>query len=86
VRDYARKNYANETAPGGADAPWWYTQGYQLADPSPGVEWHHVENAVFVQSLEKAADLIGRRGFAIRMGREGLRPSLIRPSGLRITR
>ena len=72
--------------PGGDEEPWWYAQGYQLADPNLGAEWHKVENAHFVQSLEEAAELIERSGFAIRMGREGKRPSLIRPSGLRIKR
>jgi len=72
--------------PGGEEEPWRYRQGYQLADPNLGVDCHKVENAHFVQSLEKAADLIENRGFAIRMGRKGKRPSLIRPSGLRITR
>ena len=56
------------------------------ADPSLGPKWHHVENAIFVESLEKAADLIEQHRFAIRMGRKGLRPSLIRHSGLRIVR
>ena len=72
--------------PGGDEEPWRYDRGYQLADPSLGPEWHHVKNAIFVRSLTEVADLIQRRGFAVRMGREGLRPSLIRPSGLRVTR
>jgi hypothetical protein len=72
--------------PGGHEKPWWYERGYQLADPSIGAEWHHVKNAVFARSLEKAADLIEHSNFAIRMGRTGLRPSLIRRSGLRIIR
>jgi hypothetical protein len=68
------------------EQPWKDSRGYQLADPKHGAERHKVENATFVQSLEKAAELIERGGFSIRMGREGKRPSLICPEGLRITR
>ena len=72
--------------PGGEEEPWLYPQGYQLADPRLGPEWHHAKNAIFARSLQEAAELIMHRSLAIRMGRSGLRPSLIRPSGLRITR
>jgi hypothetical protein len=72
--------------PGGKEEPWEYERGYQLADPRLGANWHFAENAIFTRSIEKAADLIEHRGFAIRMGRRGLRPSLIRPSGLHILR
>ena len=54
---------------GGEEEPWKDQRGYQLADPSNGAGWHKVENAIFVQSLEKAAELIERRGFAIGMWR-----------------
>jgi hypothetical protein len=72
--------------PGGYEEPWKYGRGYQLADPTLGDEWHHAKNAIYVQTLKEAADQIQRRRLAIRMGRAGLRPSLVRPSGLRITR
>ncbi len=72
--------------PGGNEEPWKYERGYQLADPRLGAKWHLAENAIFTRSIENAADLIARRGFAIRMGRKGLRPSLIHPSGLDIVR
>jgi len=72
--------------PGGDEEPWLDERGYQLADPKRGKEWHHVKNAVFVHTLEEAADLIERKRFAIRMGRKGLRPSLIQSSSLRIIR
>jgi len=72
--------------PGGEEEPWWDARGYQLADPSIGPGWHKVENAIFERSLEKAAELIEQRGFAIRMWREGDRPSLICAGSLRITR
>jgi hypothetical protein len=72
--------------PGGDEKPWRDARGYQLADPTLGAEWHKVKNAHFVETLEEAAELIEGRGFAIRMGRKGLRPSLISRSGIRITR
>lgn len=72
--------------PGGDEKPWRDARGYQLADPELGPEWHKVKNAHFVKSLEDAADLIERRGFAIRMGGPGKRASLIRRSGICITR
>jgi len=75
-----------EQRPGGNETPWRDKRGYQLGDPSLGTEWHHVKNAIFVQSLEQAADLIEQRKLAIRMGRKGLRPSLIRHKSLRIIR
>jgi hypothetical protein len=72
--------------PGAQEEPWKDTRGYHLADPKHGAERHKVENTTFVQSLEKAAELIGRRGFAIRMWRKGDRPSLICAGNLHITR
>jgi hypothetical protein len=72
--------------PGGNEEPWLYADGYHLADPALGLKWHHIKNAVVAHSLDEAADLIQQRRLAIRMSRPGLRPSLIRPSGLRITR
>ena len=75
-----------ESRPGGAEEPYRDKRGYQLADPSIGSKWHHVENAIFVPSLGEAADLIEQRKLAIRMWRKGLRPSLIKFSSLRILR
>ena len=72
--------------PGGDEEPCWDERGYQLGDPRRGAEWHHVKNAIFVKTLEKAADLTEQKKFAIRMGRKGLRPSLVQPSSLRIIR
>ena len=68
------------------EQPACTSRGYQLADPRLGSEWHYVKNAIYVQSLDEAADLIQNRGFAIRMVCQGKVPSLIRPSGLRIIR
>jgi hypothetical protein len=72
--------------PGGDEEPWKYSRGYQLADPALGDKWHHAKNAIYVQTLTEAAHRIQHHRFAIRMGRAGLRPSLVRPCGLRITR
>jgi len=58
---------------------------YQLANPKFGKDRHKVEHAIFVDSLDKAADLILKKGFLIRMGAEGKRASLISPKSLRIT-
>jgi hypothetical protein len=75
-----------ESRPGGDEEPYRDRRGYQLADPAMGTEWHHVKNAIFVESVEEAADLIQQRKLAIRMWRKGLRPSLVRFRGLRILR
>jgi hypothetical protein len=72
--------------PGGNEEPVWTQRGYELADPSLGAGWHKVENATFAKSIAKAADLIEGRDFAIRMGRKGKRPSLVRRNSLRIIR
>ena len=75
-----------KSRPGGEEAPFRDSRGYQLADPRFGEGWHKIENATFTDSIQKAADLIERRGFAIRMGRKGKRPSLISPAGIEIIR
>jgi len=73
--------------PGGDETPWLYRDGcYHLADPRKGSEWHHAKNVIRRKSLDEAAYLIEALAFAIRMGRKGLRPSLISPGGLIITR
>ena len=72
--------------PGGDEEPLWDSRGYQLADPRSGPEYHHAKNAIFVQSLERAACLVEQRNYAIRMWRKGLRPSLVRKGGLIIER
>jgi hypothetical protein len=72
--------------PGGTEQPSRAANGrYQLADPKFGSLKHHAEHAVFVHTLEEAAALI-ERGFSLWMTREGKRPSLISPNGLRIVR
>jgi hypothetical protein len=56
---------------------------------SPGVkgeERNKIENATLVRSLEKAADLVEKEGYSIRMVCAGKRPSLISPGSLRVAR
>jgi hypothetical protein len=53
------------------EQPTRTAHGYQLADPTLGSEWHYVKNAIYVQSLEEAANLVQNRGFAIRNGLPG---------------
>lgn len=61
------------------------TKGYQLADPVHGKHKHHSKYAMYLGTLDEAADLI-ERGFSIRMGAKGKAPSLIAPGSLRIVR
>ncbi len=74
-----------ESRLGGAEQPILTTRGYQLADPANGSSKHHAEHAVFVPTLDEAADLI-ERGSLIWMGGTGRRSSLISPGSLRIIR
>jgi hypothetical protein len=46
---------------------------------------NRVDRATFVRTLEEAADLV-EKGYALRMGAIGKRPSLISPKSLHITR
>lgn len=71
--------------PGGIEEPHWTTRGYQLADPKHGNVKHHAAHAIFVRTLEEAADLLDR-GYSLWMTRAGKRPSLISPGSLRIVR
>lgn len=79
-----RRNASSE----GATRPHYNPRrGYELADPAGGPNKHHRTFAVFVRSIEEAADLIERSGFSIRMdcGQPG-RPPLIAPRSLKIIR
>ena len=83
VRNILRK----KPRPGGDEFPPRTKRGYELADPRlAAAEWHKVENATFVDTLDEAADLIENRGFALRMKGPGKRASLVRPKSLRILR
>ncbi|PZO63213.1 MAG: hypothetical protein DI498_13810 [Paracoccus denitrificans] len=70
---------------GKQEAPWLTPSGYCLGDPRHGNEKHHERNAVYVRTLDEAADLVAR-GFSLRMTGAGKVPSLISPAGLRIVR
>lgn len=59
---------------------------YVLGDPAHGKKKHHAENAVYVKTLDEAADPIENRGFSIRMSSKGKPPSLISPAQVRIAR
>lgn len=71
--------------PGGVEVPTLSRRGYELASPRHGVEKHRAEHAVFVRTLDEAAASIVDEGHSIRMGRPGLRPSLIAPGRLPVT-
>lgn len=75
------------TAPRGgiAEEPEFGTKGYCLGDPKFGATKHHAENAVYVKSLDEAAELVSE-GFSLRMTGKGKRASLVSPKGLRIIR
>lgn len=63
--------------PGGEEYPIRSAAGYQLVRPDlPPDQRTLVENAVFVRKLEEAIPLLNA-GYHIRMGRKGVRPSLI---------
>lgn len=75
------------TAPrrGAFEEPQLTTKGYKLGDPAHGMHKHHIENAVYVQTLEEAAALISK-GFSLWMISQGKRASLISPQSLRVVR
>lgn len=59
---------------------------YVLGDPAHGNKKHHASNAVYVKTLDEAADLVENRGFSIRMASKGKPPSLISPANVHIVR
>lgn len=70
--------------PGGDEFPIRGKNGFQLARGDLDSELkNHAEYAVYVHRLSEAVHLI-RSGYSIRMGRRGVRPSLISPEGLEI--
>jgi hypothetical protein len=70
---------------GGVETPWLGERGYQLADPAlPAAARKLVKYATFAETLEEVARLVAK-GYALRMGAPGKRPSLISPKSLRIT-
>jgi hypothetical protein len=71
--------------PGHHEVPEYSGAGYQLVASSVSKGRNKVENATFVRTLEEAADLV-EKGYSIRMSAPGLRPSLIGPKSIKITR
>lgn len=70
---------------GVAEEPEWSPKNYCLADPKSGAEKHHVKNAVFVRTLNKAAALVSA-GYSLRMTGQNKGASLVPPKSLRIVR
>ena len=71
--------------PGTDEAPVYGPRGYQLADPRHGSTKHHAAHAMFVATLDEAAELV-EKGYSLWMTAAGKRPSLISPRSLRIVR
>jgi hypothetical protein len=71
--------------PGHHEVPEYSSAGYQLVSPKVTKGRNKVENATFVSTLSDAADLIDK-GYSIRMTAPGLRPSLIGPKSVKVTR
>jgi hypothetical protein len=70
--------------PGGDEFPIRGKNGFQLARGDlDGELKNHAEYAVYVLRLCEAVPLI-RAAYSIRMGRRGLRPSLISPESIEI--
>ena len=67
------------------EEPEFGTKGYCLGDPKFGAEKHHAKNAVYVKSLDEAAELVSS-GFSLRMIGKGQRSSLVSPKSLHIVR
>jgi predicted fused transcriptional regulator/phosphomethylpyrimidine kinase len=74
-----------EPRDGIVEEPEFGARGYCLGDPKFGSEKHHAKNAVFVMSLDEAAELVSA-GFSLRMVGKGKRASLVSPKGLRVVR
>jgi hypothetical protein len=68
-----------------AEEPEFGARGYCLGDPKFGSEKHHAKNAIYVKSLDEAAELVSA-GFSLRMIGKGKRASLVSPNGLHIVR
>lgn len=67
--------------PGGDEYPIKSAGGYQLVRPGLVEGRTRAENAVYVRKLEEALPLLDA-GYHIRMGRKGVRPSLISKGAL----
>jgi len=70
---------------GANEEPELSAKGYCLGDPKFGAVKHHAKNAVYVKTLEAAAELVSQ-GFSLRMVGKGKRASLVAPGSLNIIR
>ena len=70
---------------GGVEEPSLSARGYALGDPAHSILKHRAENAVYVKTLDEAAELM-LRGFSLRMSRSGKRASMISPASLLVVR
>ncbi len=72
--------------PGGGELPVKTAKGYELVKPglNPS-ERTKSENATYVPTLAEAIPLLDK-GFSIRMGRKGVRPSFIAKGSLKIAK
>ena len=70
---------------GAAETPQVSARGYCLGDPKFGSKKHLARHAVFVKTLNEAAELISL-GYSLRMTGEGKRASLVAPGSLKIIR
>jgi len=79
-RKFPRKGITEE--------PLLTPKGYKLADPAFGEHRHHAPHAIFVKSLEDAADAV-ERGLSLWMkdiAPNGKRESLISAASLKVIR
>ena len=58
---------------GTVEEPQFTAKGYKLGDPIHGNRKHHAEHAVYVKTLDAAAELIGK-GFSLWMEAKGKMP------------
>jgi hypothetical protein len=69
---------------GPPEEPLKTPKGYKLADPSVGKDRHHAHHAIFVNTLEEAAEHLAR-GYSLWMKQPKKRETLISASKLRVT-
>ncbi|PSJ57607.1 hypothetical protein C7I85_21835 [Mesorhizobium soli] len=70
---------------GAIEEPELTAKGYCLGDPKFGAQKHHAKNAVYVKTLDEAAELV-LQGFSLRMVGKGKRASLVAPRSLSLVR
>lgn len=68
---------------GAPEVPFQTPRGYKMADPRIGENRHHAEHAIYVKTLDEAADGL-RLGWLLWMKQPGKRETLISASSLRV--